>query len=103
MTQNVETSFRFERAQGAKWSQLARNRGDPEAIQADLHTLNRESLAQCVSDQLAEFNGRKKGYEQKKQSKPAFPAYGKGGAATAREAVVGTRRTATEKLTVPTA
>ena len=79
MAQNMGTSFRFERAQSTKWSQLARNRGGPEAIKADLRILNRESLAQCASDQLAEFAERKKGYEQKKQSKPAFPAYGKGG------------------------
>ena len=78
-TQNMETSFRFERAQSAKWSQLARNRGGPEAIKADLRILYRESLAQCASDQLAEFNERKKGYEQEKQSEPTFPAYGKGG------------------------
>ena len=62
MTQNMETSYRFERAQSTKWSQLARNRGDPEAIKADLRTLNRESLAQRASDQLAEFNERKEGY-----------------------------------------
>ena len=69
----METSFRFEQAQGAKCSQLVRNRGDPEAIKADLRVLNRESLAQCASDQLTEFA------ERKNQSKPAFPAYGKGG------------------------
>ena len=74
MTQNVETSRRFERAQSAKWSQLARNRGDPEAIKADLRIRNREGLAQCASDQLAEFAERKEGYEQKKQSEPASPA-----------------------------
>ena len=79
MTQNVETSFRFERGQGAKWSQLARNRGDPEDIKTDLRALNRERLAQWASDQLAEFAERKEGYEQKKQSRPAFPASGKGG------------------------
>ena len=79
MAQNAETSFRFERAQSAKWSQLARNRGDPEAIKTDLRTLNRERLAQCAGDQLAEFADRKKGYEQRRQSEPAFPAYGKGG------------------------
>ena len=78
MTQNVETSYRFERAPSTKRSQLARNRGDLGAIKADLRTLNRESLAQCASDQLTEFNERKKGYKQKKQSKPTFPAYGKG-------------------------
>ena len=79
MTQNAETSFRFERAQSAKWSQLARNRGDPEAIKNDLRALNRESLAQCASDQLTEFNERKKGYGQKKQSKATTSACGKGG------------------------
>ena len=79
MTQNVETSFRFERAQRTKWSQLARNRGAPEVIKNELRTLNRESLAQCASDQLAEFNERKQGYGQKKQSKATPPAYGKGG------------------------
>ena len=79
VTQNMETSFRFERAQSAKWSQLARNRGDPEVIKNELRTLNRESLAQCASDQLAEFTERKKGFDHKKQSKAATPAYGKGG------------------------
>ena len=79
MTQNAETSFRFERAQSAKWSQLARNRGDPEAIKNDLRALNRESLAQCASDQLTESNERKKGYGQKKQSKAATSAYSKRG------------------------
>ena len=79
VTQNMETSFRFERAQSTKWSQLARNRGDPEVIKSELRTLNRESLAQCASDQLAEFTERRKGYDQKKQTKAAAPAYGKGG------------------------
>ena len=55
MTQNVGTSFRFERARSAKWSQLTRNRGGPEAIKTDLRTLNRERLARCVIDQLTEF------------------------------------------------
>ena len=79
MTQNAETSCRSERAQSAKWSQLARNRGDPEAAKHDLRTLNRESLAHCAIDQPAEFGEREKGYVRKKQSRPSFPARAKGG------------------------
>ena len=79
MAQNAETSFRFERAQSTKWPQLARNRGDPEAIKTDIRTLNRERPARCAGDQLTGFAERKKGYEQKKQSRPACPDRGKGG------------------------
>ena len=78
LTRNIETSFRFERAQSAKWSQLARNRGDPAVIKNDLRLLNRECLAQCANDQQAEFNERKKSYEKKRPAKPSYPAYGKG-------------------------
>ena len=49
------------------------------AIKDELRALNRECLAQCAGDQLAEFNERKKGYDQKKQSKATPSAYGKGG------------------------
>ena len=79
MALNAETSSRFERAQSSIWSQLARNRGDPEDIKNGRRALNRESLAQCASYQLTEFAERKKGYEQKKQSRPSSPAHGKGG------------------------
>ena len=48
-------------------------------IKNNLRTLNRERLALCASDQLAEFNERKKGYDRRRQSKNAPVAYGKGG------------------------
>ena len=69
----------------------------------DLRTWNRGSLNQCASDQLTEFTEREKSYEQKKQSRPSFPAHGKGGDAIAREAAAEIRRVATEKRQGPTA
>ena len=93
MTQNAETSFRFERAQSAKSSQLARNRGGPTAFKNDLRIFNRESLAQCASDQLAESTEREKSYE----------LTGREGSAVAREAVAESRRLAAEKRQGPTA
>ena len=78
MARNLETAFRFGRAQSAKWSQLARNRGDPSAMKNDLRSLNHEGLAQRANDQQAASNEQKKGYEQKKAANPPYPARGKG-------------------------
>ena len=60
IAQNVETASRFERAQSATRAHLARARGNLQLAEDELIKINRDRLHQCVSDQLIEFNGRKK-------------------------------------------
>ena len=58
--QKMETASRVQRAQSSARSQLARDRGNLHLIKEEIVEINRECVAQCVNDQLAEFTGRKK-------------------------------------------
>ena len=60
MIQNMETASRFERAQSAAWSHLARECGGLQVAKEEIVKLNRDRLRQCVNDQMSEFSGRLK-------------------------------------------
>ena len=60
MLQNMETACRFERAQSAAWTHLARERGSLQIIKDELAKINRDRLQQVVIDQVSEFNDRHK-------------------------------------------
>ena len=58
--QNMETACRFERAQNAAWTHLARERGSLQIIRDELVEVNRDRLEQVVNGQISEFNDRHK-------------------------------------------
>ena len=60
MLQNMETACRFERAQSAAWTHLARERGSLQIIKDELVKVNRDRLQQVVNDQISECNDRHK-------------------------------------------
>ena len=60
MLQNMETACRFERAQGAAWNHLARERGGLQITKDELVRINRGRLQQVATDQVSEFNDRYK-------------------------------------------
>ena len=55
---NAGAASRFERAQGAAWSHLVRERESIQTIEEELVEINGGRLRRCVNDQISEFSGR---------------------------------------------
>ena len=65
IARNLETASRSERAQSSAWSHSARGRGNLRFAEGELVKINRDRSHQCVSDQTAEFDDRKKDQENR--------------------------------------